>query len=194
MSTYTASTPHVGRGIGVRTWRFGVRSLLAGGIALGLVAVGVVFLVVGLSARSEVSDKLAREHVTFTPDAAQIVGAQPGTLVNTGPEAKDFAQIVRTHTLEATHGQTYAQMPRFLGTDGKPTSDEKAAALDPKSGQPVENPARGIWVTSTTWQTSLNMAYMASNLAWFVIGVGALFVLTGLGLGVVGVRPRRLAA
>ena len=48
---------------------------------------------------------------------------------------------MRKHTLEATGGKTYAQMDRFLDASGKPTSDEKAAATDPKSGKPVENPA-----------------------------------------------------
>jgi hypothetical protein len=69
--------------------------------------------------------------------------------IDTGQEARDFAAGIRVHTLEATGGQTYAEMPRFLDENGKPTADEKAAAVDPKSGEPVSNPAREIWVTET---------------------------------------------
>ena len=35
-----------------------------------------------------------------------------------------FAKVMRKHTLEATGGLTYAQMPRYMGKDGKPTNDE----------------------------------------------------------------------
>ena len=41
---------------------------------------------------------------------------------------------MRKHTLEATGGKTYAQMPRFATADGKGTNDEKAALKNPKSG------------------------------------------------------------
>jgi hypothetical protein len=39
---------------------------------------------------------------------------------------------MRIHALEATGGQTYAQMGRFLDAKGNPTSDETKAAKDPK--------------------------------------------------------------
>ena len=42
-----------------------------------------------------------------------------------------------------------AQMGRYMGKDGKATNDEKLAALDPKSGKPVDNPLRNLWVTET---------------------------------------------
>ena len=54
---------------------------------------------------------------------------------------------MRKHTLEATGGKTYAQMGRFLDADGKATNDEKLAANDPKTGQPVDNGLRDMWVT-----------------------------------------------
>jgi hypothetical protein len=41
---------------------------------------------------------------------------------------------MRKHTLEATGGKTYADLPRFVDEQGKPTQDESAAAKDPKSG------------------------------------------------------------
>jgi hypothetical protein len=77
-------------------------------------------------------------------------------------------------------------MPRFQGKDGKPTSDEKLAALDPKSGAPVDNPERNIWITSTALTTALNTSFFAESVALFAIVMGFALLLTGLGFGVVG--------
>jgi hypothetical protein len=99
---------------------------------------------------------------------------------------------MRKHTLEATGGQTYAQMGRFLDASGKPTNDEKAAAQDPKTGKPVENGLRNMWVTetalTTALNTALNTAYFAESLATFVIGMGAMILLSGIGFLVVAIR------
>ena len=102
---------------------------------------------------------------------------------------------MRKHTLEATDGQTYSEMGRFLDESGEPTSDEAAAAKDPKTGQPVENPARNIWISSTAFQTALNTAYFAESVATFVLVVGIALLLVGggllvLALGLLG-RPER---
>ena len=86
---------------------------------------------------------------------------------------------MRKHTLEATDGQTYAQMGRFIGTDGKPTNDEKAAAVDPKTKQPVENGLRNMWVTETALSTALNTAYFAESVATFAIVMGVALLLAG---------------
>ena len=88
---------------------------------------------------------------------------------------------MRKHTLEATGGQTYAQMGRYVDANGKPTNDEKAAAKDPKSGEPVANPARNIWVTETALTTALNTAYFAESTATFVIAMGGALLLIGIG-------------
>ena len=47
---------------------------------------------------------------------------------------------MRKHTLEATGGKTYSQMPRFASADGKGTNDEKAALKNPKSGDAGRQP------------------------------------------------------
>jgi hypothetical protein len=95
---------------------------------------------------------------------------------------------MRKHTLEATGGQTYAEMPRFIGEDGKPTADEKAAATDPKTGKPVENGLRNMWVTETALTTALNTAYFAEQVALFSIVMGAALLLTGIGFLVLTLR------
>jgi hypothetical protein len=156
-----------------------------GGIAASviLIALGIGAMVVGVAGRDTVRSDLAREQIVGTPDSAI-----PGQKVDTGGEAKDFAAVMRKHTLEATGGQTYAQMGRFLDESGKPTSDEKSAATDPKSGQPIENPARNIWISSTAFQTALNTAYFAESVATFVIAMGAAMLLVGIGFLVLTIR------
>ena len=102
-------------------------------------------------------------------------------LVDTGDEAHAFAGTMRKHALEATGGRTYAEMGRFLDKNGKETNDEKLAAKDPKTGQPVENGARNIWVTETGLSTALNVAYFAERVSMWAIVMGFALVLTGIG-------------
>ena len=98
----------------------------------------------------------------MTPDAIKAEGEKAGLTnvdyptcnvagetIDTGQEARVFASYMRIHALEATGGQAYAEMGRFLDANGNPTSDESQAAKDPKTGQPVENGLRNLWVTET---------------------------------------------
>jgi hypothetical protein len=82
-------------------------------------------------------------------------------------------------------------MPRFLDENGKGTNDEKAAAVDPKSGEPVANPARNIWVTSTALSTALNTAYFAESVATFAIVMGVAMLLSGIGFLILTLRVLR---
>jgi len=149
-----------------------------GGVAASivLIAFGIGAVVIGVNGRDQVRSDLAREQIVGTPDSTI-----PGQKVDTGNEAQAFANVMRKHTLEATGGQTYAQMGQFLDKAGKPTSDEKAAAIDPKTQKPVSNPARQIWVTETALTTALNTAYFAENVALFAIVVGFALLLVGVG-------------
>ena len=141
-----------------------------------LIAFGVGAIYMGVDGRDRVQSDLAREQIVGTPDSTI-----PNQLVNTGSEAQAFAATIRKHTLEATGGKTYAQMERFVDKNGKPTNDEKAAAVDPKSGEPMANQARNIWVTSTALQTALNTAYFAEGVATFAIVMGIALMLSGVG-------------
>jgi hypothetical protein len=156
-----------------------------GGIVASIILIllGVGAMVAGVAGREKVQTDLAREQIVGTPDSSI-----PGQKVDTGGEAKAFAAVMRKHTLEATGGQTYAQMGRFLDDSGKATNDEGAAATDPKSGQPVENPARNIWISSTAFQTALNTAYFAENVATFAIVFGGAMLLVGIGFLILTVR------
>ena len=154
------------------------RLIQYGGVAASiiLIAMGLGSVYMGFDGRDRVQSDLAREQIVGTPDST-IAGQK----VDTGAEAQAFAQVMRKHTLEATGGLTYAEMGRFLDESGKPTEDEAAAAKDPKTGEPVENGARNIWISSTAFQTALNTAYFAESVATFVIVIGFALLLAGIG-------------
>jgi hypothetical protein len=156
-----------------------------------LIAFGAGALVTGINGRAEVRSDLKREQIVGTPDMAKSVANKQ---VLTGSQAKAFAAGMRKHTLEATGGQTYAQMGRFLTAAGKPTNDEKAAAVDPKSGKPVDNPARNIWVTETALTTALNTSYFAESVSTFAIVMGIALLLSGGGFLVLTLRVLRRPA
>src|SRR3954470_20329808 len=165
-----------------------------GGIAASiiLIAFGAGALFMGVNGRAEVRDNLKREQIVGTPDMAKSVADKQ---VLTGAQAKAFAAGMRKHTLEATDGQTYAQMARYLDKAGKPTSDEKAAAVDPQSGKPVENGARNLWVTETALTTALNTSFFAESVAPSAIVMGAALLLIGAGFLVLTLRVlRRVSA
>jgi hypothetical protein len=180
-----------------------MRKLLEiGGMAAAvvLVAFGIVTITMGFNARSTVQDSLKQEQIVGTPDmtpaaiaaSAKEAGLQNVNLptesvanqtIDTGAEARTFASYMRIHALEATGGQTYAEMPRFATDDGKGTNDPAQATTD-ENGQPVSNPARNIWVTETALATALNVSYMAEQLSLFSIVVGVALLLAGIGFGI----------
>jgi hypothetical protein len=121
-----------------------------------LIAFGVGSIVVGFNGRDRVHNDLAREQIVGTPDSSI-----PNQLVNNGSKAEAFAKVMRKHALEATGGQTYAQMPRYMGKNGKPTNDEKAA--------------------ETALTTALHSSYFAESVATFAIVMGFALLITGGG-------------
>lgn len=149
-----------------------------------MICIGIGAIAVGFDGRSDVRDELARENIVGTPDMKNVANEK----IDTGGEARDFAAGMRVHTLADTGGKTYAEMPRFLDENGKPTADEDQAAIDPKSGEPVSNPARQIWVTETALATALNTSYFAENVANFAIVMGFALLLAGLGFLVLTLR------
>jgi hypothetical protein len=156
-----------------------------GGIAASvvLIAFGIGAIYTGVDGRGYVRDNLAAEKIVGTEDSSI-----PGQKVDTGTEAQAFAKVMRKHTLEATGGQTYSEMGRFLDANGKPTDDEKAAAISPQTKKPVENGLRNMWVNETALSTALNTAYFAEQVATFAIVMGFALLLAGLGFGVLTFR------
>jgi hypothetical protein len=121
--------------------------------------------------------------------------------IDTGAEARCFAEYMRIHALEATGGLTYAEMGRFQSADDPAdaagTNDPAEAAKD-EEGNPISNGQRNIWINETALATALNVSYMAEQIALFGIVVGLALLITGIGLLVLAyavfVRTDREAA
>src|SRR3712207_2627415 len=106
-----------------------------------LIAFGIASIYTGLDGRDRIRDDLAAEQIVGTPDSSI-----PNEKVDTGKEAQAFAEVTRKHTLEATHGKVYAELPRAVyKKDNSPVPDEQAeAAL--ASGEAINNPLRDLWL------------------------------------------------
>jgi hypothetical protein len=167
--------------------------------AVVLIGFGAAAIYMGVDGHNTVRHSIAAENIVgspdMTPSAIKAEAAKAGLknvdipslavageTIDTGAEARAFAGYMRIHTLEATGGQTYAEMPRYATADGKGTNDE-AAALK-QGGRPVSNSARDIWVTETALTTALNTSYMAEQLSLFGIVVGVALLLAGFGFGI----------
>src|SRR3954471_22176794 len=179
---------------------FEISGLVAAAV---LIAFGVVAIVMGVNGRGTVRDSLKLEQIVGSPDmtpsaiAAEAKKAGlPATIalptasvadqaINTGARARVFAQYMRIHTLEATGGVPYAQMPRYASSDGKGTNDASKAVM--AGGRPGEKRARNLWVTETALTTALNTSYMAEQLALFGVVVGVALLLSGIGFAILAV-------
>jgi len=177
---------------------FEIGGLIAAAV---LIAFGVAAIVMGVNGRNTVNSSLKQEAIVGTPDMTKdAIAAEAkkaglptsitlptaniaGKAITNGTLARDFATYMRIHTLEATGGLTYAEMPRYASPDGKGTNDPAKATKD-ASGQPVSNAARELWVTETALTTALNTSYMAQQLSLFGIVVGVALLLAGIGFGV----------
>jgi hypothetical protein len=179
------------------------RVLEIGGVVAGalMVAFGIGALIMSVNARSTVSDEIQRENIVGSADmnptdieAAMKEAGLEGVAVpscdvaeqpiESGSDARCFAQYLRIHALESSGGLTYAQMGRFLAasdpSDPTGTSDEEAALKD-ADGKPVANATRNSWVTATALATALNVSYMAEQIALFGLIVGIALLLSGIG-------------
>lgn len=154
--------------------------LTATGAAVGLA--GVAFLGTGLWGRRETRGALARERIELPVENGSASRVTSASAVRTA------AEFIRRNTLAATGGRTYAEIEPYLDADRKPTSDRAHAALDERTGAPVENPAHALWIQSTTLQAALQQAYIAFRLSELTVGLGAAFVTAGLGLAAAGRR------
>lgn len=168
--------------------------------AIVLIGFGAGALVMSVQGHNTVNHSLQLEQITGTPDMtpAAIKGeagkalagvkvdwptcSVAGKAIDSGARARCFASYMRIHTLEATGGLTYAEMPHYATADGKGTND--AAQALTTNGQPVDNPTRNLWVTETALTTALNTSYLAQQISLFGIVVGVALLLSGIGFGI----------
>jgi len=173
------------------------RLLEIGGWGAGIVLVlfGLAVVLMSVNARGTVRSSIAEEKVSFgsaeDPAVAEHAARWAGRPVETGTQARAFANIIRAHTTQRSGGLTYAEMGRFAAAadpdDPAGTSDAAAALLD-ESGQPVPNRFRDTWVTAMALTAALNMAYLAEQLALFGLVVGLSLVIVGIGFLVLNGR------
>lgn len=133
--------------------RINLSTTIALVLSLVLVGAGAVMLWQGLDAKGQVKDALVAEHVV-TPEDAAI----PSTPVDSAATAKAQADIIQHHVLDSTDGKTYADMER-------------------------DDPLRATYLNAVTLRTSLMSAYMGFKVADLVTGLGALFLVLGIGGG-----------
>jgi hypothetical protein len=187
------------------------RFLEIGGVAAGvvLIAFGATAIILGANGRSTVANELKLQQIVGTPDmtpkaitaeaksAGLSIAATPiptcsvaNLPIDNGGRARCFAQYMRIHTLDGTHGYTYSQMGIYTALPNAPknqlmpgggTDNTTYAAIDPTTKQPVQNGARNIWVTETALTTALNSSYMADQMGLFGIVVGIALLLSGFG-------------
>jgi hypothetical protein len=183
--------------------------------AVVLIVFGAVAITMGVNGRHTVNKSLQNEYIVgspdMTPSAIRAEAQKSGVAasvkewptksvanqkIDTGARARLMAQYMRIHTLEATHGFTYAQMGIWTAKPGTPkaqlmpgggTDNATFAAIDPTTKQPVQNSARQIWVTETALSTALNTSYMASQLGLFGIVVGIALLLSGFGFAILAI-------
>src|SRR5215831_5344409 len=129
------------------------------------------------------------QQFTFTTVEAPSCSVA-GDHVTDGSSALCFGRYMRIHALGASNGLTYSQMGRYQAKAGAPvqstdfnggTNDPQSAETDPKTGQPVSNGARDLWVTETSLSTALYLAYTGSAISLFGIVVGVALLLSGIG-------------
>jgi hypothetical protein len=184
-----------------RVWEIG--GFISGGV---LIVFGIVALFLGVNGYRTVQDELGKEYIVggsdMSPEEIQA-GAEEAGLpdsielpscdvvdedIDTGDEARCFAQYMRIHALESTGGLTYAQMGRYQSAanpgDAAGTNDEEEAAKD-EEGNPISNGQRNLWINETALATALNVSYMAEQISIFGIVVGIALLLTGIGLIIV---------
>ena len=163
-----------------------------GGVVAGtvLIVFGIVVTVLAINGHNTVTTELEQQKIMGTPDmtpsAIKAEGAKAGLKnvsyptctvagqsVDTGSEARCFAQYMNIHALEATGGYTYAEMGQYQAKPDAPksqlapgggTSNADYAVTDQATGQPLPNGARNVWVTETALSTALNTSYMATQL------------------------------
>jgi hypothetical protein len=123
------------------------------------IVVGVILILGGVATWVVVSNELTNEGITVSDDATCLAGDE----VNGPLSAYCEAQIIEQHALDATEGQTYAQLDR-------------------------EDPLREVAMNASFLRASLFTSVVAFGVAGMAILQGILFILIGLGIRDVAMR------
>ena len=142
----------------------------------GTVALGAAFLIAGLMLvwlgfhqRDHIVMDLRGENITTAdprilltyetgraPEGVEV----PEVTIDSADLADAQARVIRIHTLTATGGLTYSELP---------------SQVELADGSMGPNPLRSLYITSLTLQTTLHQAHLGLELTLFVMGIGAAF-------------------
>lgn len=144
------------------------------------ILVGLFLILSGILSAVLTYQYVEREKIVTTEDASI-----PNKPVRDPLTMKAQADIIREHTLKATNGKTYAEMPQQVAK-----VDASGSAVLDKDGKPVmvPNTARNIWVTSLTLTTALNQGILAYGLSALALLLGLSFVWAGIVFGALSKR------
>lgn len=118
---------------------------------------GVIMVISGATTWMVVSNQLEAENIVVAEDAQMNAGA----VVNGPLDAWSQADVIATHTLEATGGLTYAELER-------------------------EDPVRAVAQAGAFLRASLFTSVVAFGVAALVVGLGIVFIPLGLALMALG--------
>jgi hypothetical protein len=122
-------------------------------LATLVIVAGVIMAAAGVVTWFAVQNTLADEKITVSSDAAHFAGDD----VNGPFSAYSEAQTIEKHALEASGGQTYAQLPR-------------------------DDPRRQNVMTASFLRASLFTSVVSFGLAAMAAGLGVVLILIGIAL------------
>ena len=129
------------------------RSRAARSLGLWVTILGITFIVAGVGSWVGVSVSLGSERITVSDDAP----AFGGNRLDTPWEAWAQTEQIKKHALDASGGQTFAQLDR-------------------------DDPVRATLETASFLRTSLLTSVIAFGISLLVMGVGLGLLLTGLAI------------
>ncbi|MGN7703428.1 hypothetical protein [Cellulosimicrobium sp. 22601] len=125
----------------------------ARGIGLVSIIAGIVLLLAGIGTWIVVANQLSAEEITVSDDASFLAGRH----VNGPLTAYAQAEVINKHALEASGGQTYAELDQ-------------------------DDPTRQTVMTASFLRASLFTSVVAFGVCLLVMGLGILFILVGIAL------------
>jgi hypothetical protein len=123
------------------------------GIGLVAIIAGIVLVLAGAGTWIVVANELSSEEITVSDDASFLAGRH----VNGPLTAYAQADVIDQHALEASGGQTYAQLDQ-------------------------DDPTRDTVMNASFLRASLYTSVVAFGVSALVVGLGILFVLVGAAL------------
>ncbi len=148
---------------------------VSSGLAIGA---GVLLVMGGLWGITFTYKNIAQEKIVTPADASITEKPVRGPFT-----LKAQSDVIRHHTLEATGGKTFAQMPKQI-----PKLDKNGQQILGEDGKPVmtANTARDIWITATTLTTALNLGILTYMFSGLIILLGCISIWTGVVFGALG--------